>query len=129
MLLLPLVALDNKIICPVHWTWVLIKRVATGPKDPLFCYFRCKQFMTLTYPRQTFWFKKWLDQTGTNSKQFSLHSCRRGSASFLHKANIPGQVIKLLRNWASDAYLRYIDVTLGKWVEVTCQFANLVEDN
>ena len=125
---LPLVALDNKIICPIHWTWILIKRVSAGAKDPLFCYFRRKQFMTLTYPWLTFWFKKWLDQTGTNSKNYTLHSCRRGGASFLHKADIPGQVIKLLGNWASDAYLHYVDVTLGKWVEAACKFVNLVED-
>ena len=125
---LPLVQLTNKIICPVHWTWVLIKTVPAGPTDPVFCYNRKGKFMVLTYPRLTFWFKRWLHEAGVPNKEFSLHSFRRGGASFLHTANISGQVIKILGNWASDAYLRYIDVTLGKRVEDACKFAGLVDE-
>ena len=120
----PLIALDNKVICPVHWTWILIQRVGARPTDPLFCYKRRGKFMILTYPRLTYWFKRWLDLCSIESKAFTMHSCRRGGCSFLFKANVTGQVIKLLGNWASDVYLRYIDVTLGKRVEAACQFAN-----
>ena len=103
---LPLVQLANKVICPVHWTWILVKTVPAEPKDPVFCYNRRNKFMVLTYLRLTFWFKKWLHEAGVPNKGFTLHSCRRGGASFLHQANIAGQVIKNLGNWASDAYLR-----------------------
>ena len=83
--------------------------------------------MVLTYPRLTFWFKKWLRDCKIDTSRFSLHSCRRGDATFLHNADIPAQMIKLLGNWASEAYLRYIDVTLNKRVESMSKYADLLE--
>ena len=37
-----------------------------------------------------------------------MHSFRRGAASFYLKAGVPGEIIQLLWNWASDCYLRYL---------------------
>ena len=62
------------------------------------------------------------------AKLFSLHSCRRGRATFLHTADIPAQMIKLLGNWASKAYLRYVDIIFSKRVEVVCRFADIIEE-
>ena len=84
--------------------------------------------MILTYPRLTYWFKEWLDKAGMSSQSFTLHSCRRGGATFLREADIPGEMIKVLGNWASEAYLRYIDLTLSKRVEATCTFARILDD-
>ena len=126
---LPLITLKNPVICLVYWTWRLIRTVPTGPQDPLFCYHRKGKYMVLTYPRLTFWFKKWLDMCDIPSKNFTMHSFRRGGCSFLHNADIPNQLIKILGNWALEAYLRYIDVTLGKRVEAVCKFAKELERN
>ena len=82
--------------------------------------------MIMTYPRLTYWFKKWLNQAQIPARNYSLHSFRRGGCTFLHNSNISGQVRKVLGNWASEAYLRYIDVTLGKRVEAMCTFSKLL---
>ena len=37
---------------------------------------------------------------------------RRGGTSLGFDVNLPGEAIKLLGDWASDCYRRYIDVTL-----------------
>ena len=39
-LLLPLVALANKIICPIYWTWQMVKLNPASPQDPAFSYYR-----------------------------------------------------------------------------------------
>ena len=127
-LLLPLVALSNKIICPVHWTWRMLHLNPADSHQPLFSYYRGNRFMVLTYPRLTFWFKKWLAQAGFNNANYSMHSFRRGGATFLHEANIPGQIIKLLGDWASDCYLRYIDLTLNARTQAAVEFADLVDE-
>ena len=127
-LLLPLVALANKIICPVFWAWQMIQLNPANANSPAFSYYRGNRFMTLTYPRLTFWFKLWLTQAGYDATKFTMHSLRRGGATFLHEADIPGKIIQLLGNWASDCYLRYIDLTLQKRVEAAHQFAALVDD-
>ena len=82
ILVLPLIKLKNNIICPVYWIWRLICTVHASPYDPLFCYHRRGKYMILTYPRLTFWFRHWLDQSGVNSKVFTLHSYRRGVQLF-----------------------------------------------
>ena len=127
-LLLPLVALSNKVICPVYWSWAMLAKNPASASSPLFSYYRGKRFMTLTYPRLMFWFKKWLCMAGLDHTLYSMHSFRRGGATFLHEADIPGQIIKLLGNWASDCYLRYIDLTLNKRVQAACDFADLVDN-
>ena len=105
-----------------------MRRVPARPQDPLFCYHRAGKFMVLTYPRLMYWFKEWLDKADIPSKTFTLYNCCRGGATFLRKADIPGEMIKVLGNWASEAYLRYIDLTLSKHVEATCMFAHILDD-
>ena len=38
----------------------------------------------------------------------------RGGATFAYQANIEGEMIKLLGDWASDCYKRYMDVSMDK---------------
>ena len=45
---------------------------------------------------------------------FSLHSLRRGGATFAYQSNMEGDMIKLLGDWTSDCYKRYVDVSMDK---------------
>ena len=53
-----------------------------------------------------------LDLAGYNSVVFPGHSFRRGGATFAFAGEVPGELIQLHGDWASDAYLRYLDVSL-----------------
>ena len=46
--------------------------------------------------------------------KYTLHSLRRGGATFAFQSNMEDQMIKLLGDWASNAYRRYCDVSLDK---------------
>ena len=59
-------------------------------------------------------FRKWLILIGAEPHIYTLHSLRRGGAIFAYQANIEGEMIKLLGDWASDAYKKYIDVSMDK---------------
>ena len=48
VLSVPLIPIDNKVLCPVFWTWKLVKTVPARPHDPLFCYYRRNRYMVLT---------------------------------------------------------------------------------
>ena len=39
---------------------------------------------------------------------------KEGGATFAYQANMEGEMIKLLGDWASDTYKRYIDVSMEK---------------
>ena len=43
-----------------------------------------------------------------------MHSLHRGGATFAYQANMEADMIKLLGDWASDCYRRYIDVIMDK---------------
>ena len=44
-----------------------------------------------------------------NFADFSSHSFRRGGCTFAFLCGIPTEMIKLLGNWSSDAYLAYLE--------------------
>ena len=54
-LLLPLVALSNKVICPVFWSTRMAAMNPAQAHQAAFSYFRGNRFMILTYPRLTYW--------------------------------------------------------------------------
>ena len=54
---------------------------------------------------------KLIDQ---DSSQFSLHSLRWGGATFAFQTNMEAEMIKLVGDWASDCYKRYVDVSMDK---------------
>ena len=45
---------------------------------------------------------------------FSLHSIRRGGATFAYQSNMEGEMIQLLGDWASNTYKRYVDISMDK---------------
>ena len=123
---LPLVRLQDMDICPIRWTWEMIRVIPAKSYQPLFCYHRDGEFMYLTYPWWTTVFHEWLEKAGYDKMEFSSHSFRRGGSTYLHEADVPGQIIKLLGNWASKCYLRYVDITLNRRVDTVCEIAQLL---
>lgn len=55
---------------------------------------------------------------------FTGHSFRRGGASYMLQMGIPGEVIKVMGDWHSDAYQRYLDVSLDTRTKVVYKVAN-----
>ena len=62
-------------------------------------------------------FCKWLLLIACNPAIYTLHSLRRGGATFAYQADIEGEMIKLLGDWASDTYKRYVDISMDKRYE------------
>ena len=46
-----------------------------------------------------------------NAECLTMHSFRRSGASFYFNSGVPGEIIQLFGNWASDCYLRYLRFT------------------
>ena len=50
---------------------------------------------------------------------YTMHSFRRGGAFFYFKSGVPGEIIQLFGNWASDCYLRYLRFTRESLLDAT----------
>ena len=56
--------------------------------------------------------------------RYSLHSLRQGGAMLAFQSNMENEMIKLLGDWASDAYRKYCDVSIDKRFDSMQAFVN-----
>ena len=112
ILRLPVLPVQNKCICPVIWVHFMMQLVPAGPEDAAFTIYEEGQKQALSANQLIARIRKWLKLIKENEEDYSLHSLRRGGATFAHQCNIEAEMIKRLGNWASDAYKRYIDVSM-----------------
>ena len=68
--------------------------------------------------------RSWLEKISEDPQKFSLHSRRRGGAFHAHRSNIWEEMIKILGNWASDAFRRYIDLSTDHKFQSMQAFVN-----
>ena len=117
ILRLPVLPAKNKAICPVFWMHVMINTIPAGPHEPVLALRSGHKVLALSANQLIYRFRKWLILIGQEPSKFSLHSLRRGGATFAFQSNTEAEMIKLLGDWASDAYKRYIDVSMDKRYE------------
>ena len=112
ILRLPVLPVENKAICPVLWMHYMIQKVPALPSDPAFTVWEEGKKQALSANQLVARIRKWLKLIKEDEEQYSLHSLRRGGATLAHQCNIEAEMIKRLGNWASDAYKRYIDISM-----------------
>ena len=114
VLRLPVLPAENKAICPVFWAHYMVSKIPAGPQDPVLMVGGNQNKMALSANQLIYRIRKWLLLIGEDVTQYSLHSLCRGGATFAYQSNMEGEMIKLLGDWASDCYKRYIDVSMEK---------------
>ena len=114
ILRLPILPAENKAICLVFWVHYMVNSIPGTAQDPAFALKAGKQKLSLSYNQLIARFRKWLKLIGQDPFIFSLHSLCRGGATFAYQCNMESKMIKLLRDWASDCYKRYVDVSMDK---------------
>ena len=113
VLRLPVLPAKNKAICPVFWTHYMVNAIPVGPMDPVLALKDGQRTLALSSNQLNYRFRKWLLLLGLEPSLFSLHSLR-GGATFAYQSDMEGEMIKLMGDWASDTYKRYIDVSMDK---------------
>ena len=114
VLRVPVLPAANKAICPVFWVHKMVIDNPGNPQDPLFLISTKQSKLCLSANQLVYRLRKWLKLAGENEEEYSLHSLHRGGVTFTYQANIEAQMIKLLGDWASDCYKRYIDVSIDQ---------------
>ena len=114
ILRLPVLPAQNKAICPVFWVHYMVSQIPAGTQDPAFTLSAGTHKLALSYNQLINRFRKWLKLIGQDPTIYSLHSLCREGATFAYQSNMEGEMIKLLGDWASDCYKRYVDVSINK---------------
>ena len=80
----------------------------TDKHGPLLTYKKNKRDVALTAAKFNLTLRDVLRRAGFNASRFSVHSFRRGAATFASQSGISEDSLKAQGNWKSECYTRYI---------------------
>jgi hypothetical protein len=109
----PLVPLPSSPLCPVRAFSLMCARVPAPPSAPLFTFPSAGEYPPVTHAVFLSHLRRVLRQANIPPTTFTGHSFRRGGATWAFRAGVPGELIKSIGGWSSDAYLRYLDMSLS----------------
>ena len=102
---------DDTILCP---TKAMVLYLALSPplppSGPLFVTSSSGYLQPLTATTFAAQLKTILIDLGIPAGAISCHSARRGGACLAYKFQIPIDTIRLIRDWRSNSYMKYIEV-------------------
>ena len=109
---IPLLCIES-ILCPVAAYSKLYSFVASHTLASAFVFCdkgKMKQLNTSKFIRT---FRSILRIGGVqHASSFTGHSFRRGGASWAFQAGVPGELIQICGDWASDSYKRYLEFSM-----------------
>ena len=101
---------QDKRICPHTWMQRMIRIIPAADHEPLFLVRDKDGCNPLTTGQVGRLLKEWSKKAGITDKRLTPHCLRRGGLMWVHKCKLTGESLQILGDWASRAYLRYIDL-------------------
>ena len=124
-LVCPLPWLENHPLCPVS---ALLEVFTRDPSPlrvgPALWHSSGHSWRPLLYGTFLSRFKSLLALAGFNPATFAAHSFRRGGASWGFAQGLPGEIIKSMGDWKSDAYLGYLSFPMETKFQAINTFAS-----
>ena len=103
----PLPVIKGSPLCPLSAINNVFRVVNQVEKDAHL--FSLNDGSSLTYPQFQMKLRLVLAAAGVpDPNSYGSHSLRRGGCSFSFMCGVPSEIIKLLGNWKSDCYLKYL---------------------
>ena len=124
-LVVPVPCLAPHPLCPVS---ALAAAFGEDPlpfcSGPAFWYLKGDTWVPLRYTIFLDRFKLALNQAGLNAHACAVHSFRRGGATRAFAMGVPGELIRVMGDWRSDAYLGYLDFSLQSRISAMATFCS-----
>ncbi|XP_055355707.1 uncharacterized protein LOC129601035 [Paramacrobiotus metropolitanus] len=112
MITLPLPRVANSPLCPVQAFSAIEKKVMKHPHaSPFSIKTANRKLEPLTANKFQRFLKNLLKTAGYDPRRYSLHSFRRGGATFAAAAGVSPDELKAQGTWASQCFERYADRT------------------
>ena len=106
---MPLLKIDSE-LCPVTAYSILLSLTTSHAAGPAFLFFKKGIVKWLTTSKFITTFRSVLAAAGVEgASYFTGHSFRRGGASWAFRSGVPGELIQICGDWASDSYKRYLE--------------------
>ena len=115
---IPLLRTDSP-ICPVKAYLASQSGHHSGLSTPAFVYVDGNITRWLTKSIFIDTFRSLLQRANIpDARSYTGHSFRRGGASWAFQSGIPGELIQIIGDWASDAYKRYFEFTMDNKIDL-----------
>ena len=119
----PVMLAANSSICLIQTLRRYFNQVVAQDADPMFCYRDDKDVLkALTYSQLSEQLKDWVKKTGRVADGHTLHGLRRGGTLHAFRMGIKLEFIKMMGDWASQCFFRYLDVTLDDRLRAAVRF-------
>ena len=110
---IPLLKLDSD-LCPVRAYFSTLAFSSSVVHGPAFVFRKNNKFHWLTTSKFIDSFRSVLRKAEVeNASAFSGHSFRRGGATWAFQSGVPGELIQVCGDWASDSYKRYLEFSMS----------------
>ena len=119
---IPMLLNPDARICPIFWVEKMLKQVKAQPTESLFTVPSQGGNSPLTYGQWTRIFREWLEKAEYDPALYSSYSMRRGGASWAAACKLPSYVIRLLGDWRSNCFYKYIEMSLETKYDAMCVF-------
>ena len=122
---IPLLSSSSR-LCPVTAYLSASSSIPVHHASPAFVYLHKNTIKSLTKTIFIEQFRRLLVSAGIpDPDAFTGHSFRRGGASWAFHVGVPGELIQVCGDWASDAYKRYLEFSMQSRINLA---ALLVRD-
>ena len=118
VLLVPVLAIPNSPLYPQRAFVNMLKLVPAQDSDPAFGLNVGRRYHPISYEILQKFIKSSVARLGLDPGLFSSHSLRRAGASWAFKAQVPGELIKIQGDLASETYLHYLEFSLSERCQV-----------
>ena len=110
-LVLPIPSIPGSRLCPISALRRHLSLNSVASAAPLFTVLLGSGLEPITYKQFSGFLLRVASRLHLDPTRFSLHSFRRGGATFAFDCHIPSEIIKLQGDWHSDAYLVYLELS------------------
>ena len=113
----------NSVLCPVDAFSGLLSVLPHSRYIPAFVFVEDGQVKWLTKDLFIRCFRSMAAEAGlAHSSLFTGHSFRRGGATWAFQAGVPGELIQIAGDWASDAYKQYLEFSMSNRISLASLF-------
>ena len=110
--MVPVLSIPNSVLCPLSAYKRMLKVMPGQDTLPAFFIRLGDTPQPITYYCLQNFIKKGVASIGLEPRLFSSHSLRRAGATWAFKSEVPGELIKSHGDWASECYMRYLELSM-----------------
>ena len=117
----PLIEIPGSELCPVTAFKNMYSKVKVKPEESLFMFSSKKCLFYRDFQKKL---KHVISIIALDPNKFSSHRFRRGGSTFAFRSHVPADLIQLHDDWKSDAYKKYLALTVEDKVIVAKKWKN-----